>query len=184
MHQAFGKCAGVFDDLFGVDFEIRLECFSKGDGSGRDGVHVRSALKCWEDSGVDGFCVFAFAHNHAATWSTQGFVRGRGYDVSDRERADVLAANNKAGDVCDVSDEFGATFFGDFGEFLEIDFTWISGSAAKQKLWFHIECDFADLSKINQLCFGIERVVVGVVESARKVDFPTVGQVSAKGQAH
>ena len=73
---------GVFDDLGGVVFEVRLEALAEADGLRGDDVHEWAALHAGEDLALDLFEeVFVVREDDAATRTTEGLVRGAGDEV-------------------------------------------------------------------------------------------------------
>jgi sugar lactone lactonase YvrE len=85
--EARGDGLGVFHDLGGVGFELRLERLAEANGFCRDNVHERATLDAGEDLGVDFFRKLFFAEDDATARAAQGFVGGGGDEIRVREGA-------------------------------------------------------------------------------------------------
>jgi hypothetical protein len=68
-------------------------------------MHERSALHPWENSRVDLLGESLFAHDNAASWPAQTFVRCGRDKLRVWNRTGVLTTGNKPGDVRHVDEQ-------------------------------------------------------------------------------
>ena len=85
--EACGDGLGVFHDLGGVGFELRLERLAEANGFCRDNVHERATLDAGEDLGVDFFRELFFAEDDATARAAQGLMSRGGDEIRVREGA-------------------------------------------------------------------------------------------------
>ncbi len=183
--QSSGEGLGVFDDLGGVVFEVRLEAFAEADGLGGDDVHERAALHAWEDLAVDLFGeVFVVGEDDAATRPTKGLVRGAGDEVGVFHRRRMRTTRDEASDVGHIDEEVSADAFGDLAHLFEVDDAWVGAGTGGDHLRLLTQSDFGEFVIVDALVIGTDAVLTELVEAAAEVGGVAVGQMTAVGEVH
>ena len=102
--------------------------------------------------------------------------------VGERMRMD--SSHHEPGEVGDVRHQHRVYLGGYRGEGLEIPGPGIGGGSCPDQTRAVFESHLAHLVKIDEMGFGMQLVLYGLVLDSREVDLPAMGQVAAEGQAH
>src|SRR5690606_1853716 len=90
------------------------------------------------------------SQDQAATWTTQGLVRGGGHDVGEWHRVRVDASGDQTGHVSHVNEQVGANLVGDFAETREVEDLRVGGKTGHDHFWLVFNGQALDFVVVDQ----------------------------------
>ena len=151
VHQSLTECLCIFDDLFLIFCEFRLQGFFEAYRFSCDHVFQWSSLDSREYSfiKVEFICCFLITEDQTASWSAQCLMCRRCCDICVRDRAWMKSCCNKSCDMGHINHQVCSYFIRDLTEFFEINDSCISTCSRNDHLWFFFYCDLTYLIIID-----------------------------------
>jgi len=130
-------------------------------------MDMRTALFSGEDRAVNfARCRSILGDNTGAARSAQGFVRGKGNDVSKPDRAGNCLPGDQTGNMGDIRQQDGANRIGNLAEPFPVRNPWVGGVAGNDDLGHGSFCLFRQGIIIDLLGDGIHVVMNNVIQFA------------------
>ena len=138
-----------------------------------------ATLATWKHCLVNCLRVHCLRQNATTTWAAQCFVRSERDNVGIRHGVRVCTTSYETSKVSDVEHEKCADFVSDCFERFRIKSTRIASCSSNNHLWTMFKGKVAHLFKVNSLFTCGDSVGLEVVENAARIDWRSVGEVTA-----
>jgi len=132
-----------------------------------------------EDGGVDVVGVLLVAHDDAAAAGADGLVGRAGDEVGDTDRRRVDASGHEAGDVGDVREVERVDVVGGILNALPLDLAGVCGVARDDDVGVELGGVVGEIVVVEVARFGVDLVLLDLVELAREVRWVAVAEVAA-----
>ena len=121
--KSFAERLSIFHYHAGILFKFRLQSFFQAYRLGSDHMHQRASLDSRENSfvKVKFLCIFCAAHDQSASWASQCLMCGCCYNVSIRDRAWMLSACHKTGNMSHIHHKICSRLVCNLTELLKIN---------------------------------------------------------------
>ncbi len=115
-------------------------------------MHQRTSLSSGKYCFVYFLCKFLLTQNHPASWTSQGFMSGRGYEIRIVHGIRVKTCCNNSCYMRHINHKISAYIISNFSECFKINNSGIGACPCNYHFWLFFFCDFSYLIIIN--CFS------------------------------
>ena len=183
--QSFSKSLGIFNDIFRILSEVRLQSFAEGNSLSSNNVHQRAALQAGENRFIDFLCVFLIVgQNQTAARPTQGFMRSGSYNVSIGNRGRMQTCCNQTSNMCHINEQQSAVLMSNISNAFKINDTRICAGTGNNQLRLIFFRLSLDISIINHFGFLVYTVVNYVEIGTGNINRGSMAQMTALRQVH